>query len=827
MKKTLVFAIVVGMLLVVAAMAESITAAPPVPINCATDKFSVIPGLKGFGTDTRAAYGAANPPEICIVDSLLTTTGNPSWDASTYSVGVFKGTLIQCLEGLDTLNGETIDGHVVLPNTGKVILFEVSGTINATSYPYSYYIKYPYTTIVGQTAPSPGINLRNITLICQSHDVLVQHIRVRVGDAKSGTDPSKRDGIVSSTASGACDVVIDHCSMSWGIDENSSVGRHDVTFSNCIIAEALHNSLHSKGSHSKGMNIGVASYNTSLLKNLYIHNDGRNPYYLRASNVFVNNYIYNPGTFNIQLEVTTGVLTASIVGNLIEGGPSTIDSAYQNHLSVKALTTASEIYLYDNKCGKEGEEWYTQSSADDWSHVRWRSLQTDISDDVKVPSALIWPTGLVALDVDDVKTHVLTNAGARPADRDSADQRVVNHAKSNGTQGAIIDSPSDVGVWPILVENTRLLTLPDNPHGDDDGDCYTNLEEWLHKLAAEVEGKKYEEADTTTPKVTFFNINPTTANTNSPITASYKVSDNKALKQVELHRTNDKNGSPDANNWTKIVSGTSASGSFTDSISTAGTYWYGMNVVDEAGNVGLEPSPVKVVVNSGGGSIYYVPTSTTTVDGDTFCGGATCTSADTIIIRGGARGNLLLQDFDGSGAYIHIVNQNINPDSKVEINGVIQLDNCQYVDLRGDNDPNLTYGIKVLNDGIPSASANSVRVKGKSDHIKISYIEVAFDGNSTMSGNGIFVQDGAESSSWIWDTIEIHHNYIHGCIYAGMYLGQNEPYANDNPYIANVSVHDNIIDDSGVYGMVLKGVSASSGVCCKRRSKSAAGGGAE
>ncbi len=222
---------------------------------------------------------------------------------------------------------------------------------------------------------------------------------------------------------------------------------------------------------------------------------------------------------------------------------------------------------------------------------------------------------------------------------------------------------------------------------------------------------------------------------------------------------------------------------------------------------------LSTAADSGGGSIYYVPTSTTTVDGDTFCGGAACTSADTIIIEGGARGNLLFQDFDGSGAYIHIVNQNINPDSKVEINGVIQLDNCQYVDLRGDNDPDLTYGIKVLNDGIPSANANSVRVKGKSDHIKISYIEVAFDGNTTSSGNGIFIADASESSSWIWDTIEIHHNYIHGSRYAGMYLGHSYAARNDHPYLANVSVHDNIIDDSGTYGMTLKSISASSGVC--------------
>ncbi len=61
-------------------------------------------------------------------------------------------------------------------------------------------------------------------------------------------------------------------------------------------------------------------------------------------------------------------------------------------------------------------------------------------------------------------------------------------------------------------------------------------------------------------------------------------------------------------------------------------------------------------------AIYYVPISTTTVDGDTFCDGK-CASGDTIIIKGGARGGLLFQDFDGAGSYITITNENKNPDS--------------------------------------------------------------------------------------------------------------------------------------------------------------------
>ena len=58
----------------------------------------------------------------------------------------------------------------------------------------------------------------------------------------------------------------------------------------------------------------------------------------------------------------------------------------------------------------------------------------------------------------------------------------------NGT-GAILASQEDVGGWPDLAENQRELTIPDNPSGDDDGDGYTNLEEWLHGYAADVEGR--------------------------------------------------------------------------------------------------------------------------------------------------------------------------------------------------------------------------------------------------------------------------------------------------------------------------------------------------
>ena len=217
---------------------------------------------------------------------------------------------------------------------------------------------------------------------------------------------------------------------------------------------------------------------------------------------------------------------------------------------------------------------------------------------------------------------------------------------------------------------------------------------------------------------------------------------------------------------------------------------------------------------------YLVSTSTKTVDGDTFCGGSACTSSDTIIIEGGARGNLRFQDFNGSGSYITITNENTDPDSKVEITndgtvgfGVLSLTDCKYVDLRGDNDGDLVYGIHVVNDDTPAARSGAIRVYGESDHIKLSYLEVDCTDNSTVSGIGIQVQDGNLTDAWTFNNFEIHHNYIHDTICSAMYLGHNDPWSEDNPYVSNFSVHDNLMEDLGAYGITLKGVHADSGVC--------------
>lgn len=87
--------------------------------------------------------------------------------------------------------------------------------------------------------------------------------------------------------------------------------------------------------------------------------------------------------------------------------------------------------------------------------------------------------------IEEVGGWVRANAGARPADRDPVDARVVKQVRLR--TGNIPTSQTDIDGWPDLAENRRELTIPKNPNGHDDGDGCTNLEEWLHSHAAQVE----------------------------------------------------------------------------------------------------------------------------------------------------------------------------------------------------------------------------------------------------------------------------------------------------------------------------------------------------
>ncbi len=329
----------------------------------------------------------------------------------------------------------------------RIIVFEVAGVINLER--KSLRITEPFVTIAGQTAPSPGITLIRGGLSIQAHDVIIQHIKVRPGEAeqekKSGWEV---DGI--GCAKGAWNVIIDHCSVTWSTDENISPSgprfdgagpeewrentSHNIVISNCIIAEGLSNSTHSKGEHSKGTLVHDNASGILITGNLYSCNMQRNPLFKGgAQGVVSNNYIYNPGNAAIHFglveseweghEWLTGIMV--VEGNHIEAGPDT-----RSNMVAGSFRGPVEVFWSDNM--------FTPSS----DRKEFNGTFT------RLESRPFWPDGLRSIQSSEVKKNVLQNAGAFPWDRDYIDKRITEGA-ADGT-GRIINSENEVGGYPAF-----------------------------------------------------------------------------------------------------------------------------------------------------------------------------------------------------------------------------------------------------------------------------------------------------------------------------------------------------------------------------------------
>lgn len=360
----------------------------------------------------------------------------------------------------------------------RTVIFEIGGVIKISE---PLLIADPYITVAGQTAPSPGITITGSSLVIATHDVLIQHLRVRAGDSPEGTDPGGRDSLsITGAADGSLavhDVVIDHCSFSWAIDEGASTwnpGVRDISILRSVIAENLSHSLHPKGEHSKGLLIGDHSRRVAILGNLFAHNRLRNPFFKGdVSAVVANNLIYNPGAEALHLDDPdgSGPTLLTVAGNVLAPGPDT-NAAVPLVDALAFVQPTSEVCLLANDSGHR---------------FPYRALLAPgifrRADDVTGCSARVAP--LTLQTPEQARAAVLASAGARPLDRDSVDARVFADVE-RGT-GRIIDSPAEVGGLPEIPPVLRPLTLPTDPDGDANGDGYTNLEEWLHRLAAELD----------------------------------------------------------------------------------------------------------------------------------------------------------------------------------------------------------------------------------------------------------------------------------------------------------------------------------------------------
>lgn len=374
----------------------------------------------------------------------------------------------------------------------RVCVFEVSGTIRL---PDDLTLRNPYLTIAGQTAPSPGITLRGAGILVKTSNVLVQHLHVRPGDDAGGEPAINRDGLkISGPADAAAitNIVIDHCSFTWSTDEVASAWQNwnNISLINNIFAEPLHDSIHPEGKHGFGVLIGPVNGNATLAGNLLANMQSRNPMTAASRTVVVNNVVYNWGNTAIDLQSHGLVTQNSVVGNVFLRGPDTTGDAAPIGLRADAtrLRSGARVFLTDNHSA--------EATSDPWSMAG--SIYGSLTlANFRSNAPLAWPAGMTTLPTSNnvVRESVLKYAGARPADRDSVDRRIVEQVR-NAT-GRIINCVAangsarcarNGGGWPTVAENRRALTLPANPDTVT-ASGYTNLELWLHNMSADVEGR--------------------------------------------------------------------------------------------------------------------------------------------------------------------------------------------------------------------------------------------------------------------------------------------------------------------------------------------------
>lgn len=337
----------------------------------------------------------------------------------------------------------------------RTLVFEVGGVIDLAG--HSLDITEPYVSIAGQTAPTPGITLIRGGIEVHTHDVTIQHLRVRPGEAGHPKSSDwEVDGI--SAGRGAHDVIVDHCSLSWATDENLTASgprfdgstpdawrastSHRITFSHNIVAQGLSNSTHHKGEHSKGTLVHDNTTDIAVVRNLYLSNVERNPYFKGgARGVVVNNWIVNPRAYAMKFALNADewgddhphqIAQMAIVGNAFDYGPDTRPGV--GLLLVDGVGQC-ELFLRGNQSrDRSGQPVSSITGKEQLVSVR--------------AQAPLWPAQLDALPVEQLRAFLSEHAGARPWERDAIDARVV--ADANAATGTIVNSESEAGGYPTL-----------------------------------------------------------------------------------------------------------------------------------------------------------------------------------------------------------------------------------------------------------------------------------------------------------------------------------------------------------------------------------------
>src|SRR3989338_2343239 len=437
----------------------------------------VFPGAEGFGSKTRAGRGGK------VIEVTTLADSGP-------------GTLREALEDPDP----------------RIIVFRVGGLIEIDE---PLYIRYPFVTVAGQTAPGDGITIKNGGITILTHDVLLQNLRVRPGaEGKSVGANNDSIGILGPKFAGdSYNVVLDHISASWAEDENISIyeGPLNITVSWSIISEGLNKSRHQEGGHSTGLLIGDRTDKVSVHHNIFAHNEQRNPLIKNGGTHDIrNNVIYDWGLDALFFYDVFSNTFANIVGNMFIAGLSTNPDSKAVFVQVRDANDKPSQglpkFFIDGNSGRgdmDTDEGIVKFIAIDpdpsfiqgstlHEKIEWAKRTYLVSKPFETPK-------VTTQSSQEAYEKVLADAGASKPKRDAVDSRIINDVRTR--TGKIIDSPSQVGGYPKfsggtapadsdhdgmpdIWENSIGLNPSDASDGnkEKDGDGYTNIEEYLHSL---------------------------------------------------------------------------------------------------------------------------------------------------------------------------------------------------------------------------------------------------------------------------------------------------------------------------------------------------------
>lgn len=419
----------------------------------------------------------------------------------------------------------------------RIIVFDVAGTIELTKQ-LKVEDGYGDVTIAGQTAPGDGICIKNYSFVVNADNVIIRFLRFRLGD--EGPDAGDSEDCIWGRY--RKDIILDHCSMSWSIDETASFyGNVNMTMQWCLIAESMNKSKHSKSTHGYG---GIwGGKDASFHHNLLAHHQNRTPRFDHQNLYEENGKPVETYRGNVDyrncVNYDWGASNACYGG---EGGHFNLVNNY-----IKGLADKKKYYIEADggytKTVKEGDKDVKKYYPYEWAYLYFAgNYNNDYpSGDASYPDGVYWkkayedyslsheghvsatPFAIKGKDgkaaytsthsASAAKNAVVKWAGASLA-RDAVDTRI--SADVDAGTGAIINDIADVKAkygkaWPEYGASKEQIAqatdtdrdgMPDafetqfglNPSSAADGNVisldkngrYTNLEMYLHYLVKDI-----------------------------------------------------------------------------------------------------------------------------------------------------------------------------------------------------------------------------------------------------------------------------------------------------------------------------------------------------